>query len=76
MLVPDLQVGVDIGAGMDTEINADELTAEREREALCVGMDSVPTVAEAETAVTGVETQIHAWGGAVEQFYRQMTMLL
>ena len=57
---------VDIGAGLDSKINTDKLTAEREREPLCVRMESIPAVTESETALAGIETEIDGRSSAVE----------
>ena len=62
-----IHVGSDIRTGLDTEIDADILTAERETQPLRVGVDGVPAIAESETAIAGVESQIDGWGSLVEK---------
>ena len=62
-----IHVGSDIRTGLDTKIDTDILTAERETQPLRVGVDGVPAIAESETAIAGVEAQIDGWGSLVEK---------
>ena len=62
-----IHVGSDIRTGLDTKIDTDILTAERETQPLRVGVDGVPAIAESETAIAGVESQIDGWGSLVEK---------
>ena len=60
-------MGSDIRTGLDTEIDADKLTAEGETQPLRISVDGVPAIAESETAIAGVEAQIDGWSGLVEK---------
>ena len=62
-----IHVGSDIRTGLDTKIDTDILTAERETQPLRVGVEGVPAIAESETAIAGVEAQIDGWDSLVEK---------
>ena len=62
-----IHVGSDIRTGLDAKIDADKLTAEGETQPLRISVDGIPAIAESETAIAGVESQIDGWGSLVEK---------